>query len=274
MGTGSGQPELAEPAVAADAYDREYYLHGCMGAAEWRASGGAQVSGLYAGMVTRAGLQSGERVLDLGTGRGDLLPAAIRMGAAEAVGIDYSPAAIELAQTTLAQAGNPPGARAALADARRLPVDDGAFDLVTMLDVVEHLTAAELADSLAQARRALRPGGRIFIHTAPNATVYERTYRIQRRARPGRARRWPENPRKPDEIEMHVNEQTRRSLHEAVREAGFEGVRVELGRWVYTDFVPDERAKRLYRVISRVPLLRRLAIFDLFATAKIGRAHV
>ncbi len=267
MGTGTGQPELAEPAVAADAYDREYYLHGCMGAEEWRASGGAQVSGLYAGMLTRAGLKNGERVLDLGTGRGDLLPAAIRMGAAEAVGIDYSPAAIELAQTTLEQAGNPPGARAALADARRLPVDDGVFDLVTMLDVVEHLTAAELADSLAQARRALRPGGRMFIHTAPNATVYELTYRIQRRARPGRARRWQQNPRKPDEIEMHVNELTRRSLAEALRDAGFDGVRVELGRWVYTDFVPDERAKRLYRVMARLPLLRRLAIFDLFATA-------
>lgn len=250
MGTGSGQAPLAAPAVAADAYDREYYLHGCMGADEWRSSDGARVSGLYAGSLIRAGLQPGERVLDLGTGRGDLLPAAI-----------------ELATTTLERAGNPPGARAELADARRAPVDDAAFDLVTMLDLVEHLSPAELTTSLGQAMRALRPGGRVFVHTAPNARVYELTYRLQRRARGRRRRNWPENPRSHHEREMHVNEQTARSLRGSLRTAGFAGARVAYGRWVHTDFVPDERAKRTYKALARLPLLRRLAIFDLFAIA-------
>jgi cyclopropane fatty-acyl-phospholipid synthase-like methyltransferase len=37
-----------------------------------------------------------------------------------------------------------------------------------MLDVVEHLTPTELDRTLAQARRILAPGGRLYIHTFPN----------------------------------------------------------------------------------------------------------
>jgi ubiquinone/menaquinone biosynthesis C-methylase UbiE len=264
---GKGEAPLAEPAVAAEAYDREYYLRACMGADEWRMSDGAQVSGIYAGALSRARLTPGERLLDLGTGRGDLLPTAIQLGAAEAVGVDYSPAAIELAHTTLQRAGSPPGARAVLADARRVPAADESFDLVTMLDLVEHLTPAELTAALAEARRALRPGGRIFIHTAPNATVYELTYRIHRRARPGRSRRWPEDPRNAYERAMHVNEQTVGSLRRTLRQAGFDRASVKPGRWVHTDFIAEERPRRLYRALARVPGARRLAVFDLFATA-------
>ena len=259
---------LDDPAVAASEYDTDYYLHSCIGADEWRESGGAEVAGLYPGVLTLAGMERGARVLDIGTGRAELVRVAVEMGAAEAVGVDYSPAAIEMAEETLRAAGNPPGARALLADARRIPVEDGAFDLVTMLDVFEHLTSEELDVSLGEATRALRPGGAIFIHTAPNANVYEITYRLQRRLWPGRGRRWPVDPRNDFERRMHVNEQTMGSLRGVLRRNGFEDARVWLGRWIYTDFVPEERAKRLYHRLARVPLARRFAIMELFARAR------
>lgn len=265
--TAERDPPLSAPEVPAADYDSDYFLHACMGADAWRESAGEEAHPLYDGMLTLAELKRGERVLDVGTGRGELLPAAVRRGAAEAVGVDYAEAAIELARQTLAAAGNPPQASALLADARRLPVPDSHFDLATMLDVVEHLNEAELRHALQEARRALRPRGRLFVHTALNPLIYDVTYRAQRALVPTRWRRWPAEPRSGDERRYHVNEQTPRSLRRAMRGAGFVEVRTSLGRWVHADFVPSQRARRTYHRLARVPGLRVLAIADVYALA-------
>jgi len=47
----------------------------------------------------------------------------------------------------------------------KLPFDDGFFDVVTMLAVVEHLDPARLAGVLREVNRVLRPGGRLVITT-------------------------------------------------------------------------------------------------------------
>jgi hypothetical protein len=101
----------------------------------------------------------------------------------------------------------------------------------------------------------------------PSRTLYEVTYRLQRVLRPGRRKRWPSEPRINEyERMMHVNEQTLGSLKRYVRNAGFTGARSWLGKWIYTDFVPDERAKRLYERLAKLPVLDRFGIADLFAS--------
>ncbi|MEO7425720.1 MAG: methyltransferase domain-containing protein [Fibrobacteria bacterium] len=50
-----------------------------------------------------------------------------------------------------------------IADAYRLPYRDGAFDAVTALDFLEHVT--DPAQVIAEAARVLRPGGLFFFHT-------------------------------------------------------------------------------------------------------------
>jgi predicted SAM-dependent methyltransferase len=144
-------------------------------------------------------------------------------------------------------------------------VPKGSFDLVTLLDVVEHLSHDELAATLREARRALRPGGRIFVHTFPTRTLYDVTYRLQRASRPARRERWPRNPRNQLERTMHINEQSLGSLRSALRAAGFANVKVFPGAWIYTDFVPDAAARRVYHRLARIPYLRRLAVADLWA---------
>lgn len=258
---------MAEPVVPPDEYDHDYYLYSCIGADTWRESGGTHAKGLYHGMLQLAGIQPGMALLDIGTGRGEMLIAALDRGAAKAVGVDYSAAAIELCKTTLRQAGDPPQAEAILADARGLPVEAGAFDLVTLADVVEHLSPAELALALAQASRALRPGGRLFIHTAPNRYVYDITYRFQRLAVPWRMRSWPKDPRSELERKMHVNEQTIGGLARTLRDAGFVDVEVRLGQWLHVGHIPASGAKKTYYRLARLPVLRQLAIFDMFAAA-------
>jgi ubiquinone/menaquinone biosynthesis C-methylase UbiE len=255
---------LAPPLVSSEAYDTQYFLHRCAGAADWLAG---RRDPLYEGCLRLAGLRAGEALLDVGTGRGELLVAALELGARQTVGVEYSAAAVALARATIDRSGAADRAEVRLADARALPLADGLFDLVTMLDVVEHLGGDELATALTQARRVLAPGGRIFIHTFPTRTLYELTYRLHRAARPGRRRRWPRDPRNDLERAMHVGEQTVGSMRRALDRAGFERVRVWPGRWMYTEFVPDPRARRLYYRLARVPPLRRFGAADLWAQA-------
>ena len=253
--------------MAPDAYDEHYYLATCAGAEEWAASAGRMFGGAYPGALALAGLRAGEVLVDIGTGRGELLAAAIEHGAARAVGVEYADAAVALAQRTIDVHGVGDRAEVVHADARAVPLADGFADLVTLLDVVEHLTTAELDVVLAEAWRVLRPGGRVFVHTFPTRTIYAVTYRLQRLSRPWRWRRWPADPRNDAERLMHVNEQTIRSLRRTLRGAGFASVDVVVGDMVYADFVPDERARRLYGRLARVGVLKRFGVSNLFASA-------
>jgi SAM-dependent methyltransferase len=251
--------------VPPEAYDADYYKVRCAGASEWSASGGTRVSGIYYGFLERAQLRAGETVVDVGTGRGDLLVAALELGAARAYGVEYSPSAIELAEHTLQAQGARGRAEVLLADARSLPLEDGVADLVCFVDVVEHLTPPELHAALVEARRLLKPGGRIVIHTMPNRLIYTVTYPVLRLLA-GR-QRWPADPRNEYEHKMHVNELTARELRRALRAAGL-SARVELGAWIYTDFVPAPRARRVYHALARLGPLAQLGIADLWAVGR------
>ncbi len=255
---------LPDPSVSQDVYDERYYREWCAGYEEWVASDGGEVAGIYPGFLTRAELAPGEVVVDIGTGRGELLAAALAMGAGHAYGVEYSPDALRMANQTLAAHDVGDRAEVLLADARSIPLPDGVADLVCFVDVVEHLTPDELHASLVQARRLLKPTGRVVAHTMPNRLIYDVTYRVLRTLV---WRSWPTNPRKEIELLMHVNEQTLRSLRQALHRASF-AAEVDLGLWVYDDFVPSERARRIYRVLSRIRPLAQLGIGDLWAVGR------
>src|SRR5213593_4588507 len=135
---------LAPPAVSADVYDEEYFRRACGGHEEWTTSGGAVPAGMYPAALRRACFRPGETLVDIGAGRGELVALAAREGAKRAIGVDYAAAAVRLAQQTLAINGVVDRAEVTQGDARALHVADAAADLVTMLDVAEHLAPAEL----------------------------------------------------------------------------------------------------------------------------------
>jgi ubiquinone/menaquinone biosynthesis C-methylase UbiE len=255
---------LEAPAVSPLVYDSTYYRTTCIGAPQWSASGGAAVSGIYYGFLERAGLRPGEVVVDLGTGRADLLAAAIDRGAGYAYGIDYSSDALELARQTIRVNEIADRAEVALADARRVPLPDGIADLVCMLEVAEHLTEQELGLTLSEGRRLLKPGGRILIHTMPNRLIYTVTYRLLRAAA---GRRWPAEPRNVFEQQMHVNELTVRRLRRAMHAAGFQAD-VRLGEWIYTDHVPSRLGRGVYQALARLGPLAELGIADIWALGR------
>jgi cyclopropane fatty-acyl-phospholipid synthase-like methyltransferase len=260
------QPPVPAPVVAPEVYDEDYFRHGCAGSAEWSSSEGRQVADIYPGMLRAAGFAPGEVVVDIGTGRGELLVVAAHWGAAEAVGVEYSPAAVRLAEQTVATHEVGDRARVVQADARAVPLPDGYADLVLFVDVVEHLAPAELDAALREALRILRPGGRVHIHTFPSRTMYDVTYRLLRRL--ALRRSWPADPRNEYERLMHVNEQTLQSMTAALTDAGFTHVSVSPGAWAYTDHLPDRWAQRVVRVLARFRPTARFGIADIVATGR------
>lgn len=92
------------------------------------------------------------RILDVGCGTGANLIMLSKSGDAE--GVDISPDALEFCR----QRGLD---NVRLGSAEEIPYEDGSFDLVTALDVVEHLDD-DLA-GLREMRRVLKPDGRILL---------------------------------------------------------------------------------------------------------------
>ncbi|HEY2174396.1 MAG TPA: methyltransferase domain-containing protein [Mycobacteriales bacterium] len=106
--------------------------------------------------------QPGEDVLDVGSGPGYLArEIAQRVGPRGAVhGVD--PSESMLATAVRLRAGEHPAAvRFCVGDALALPFPDGSFDAVTATQVYEYV--ADMPAALAEARRVLRPGGRLLI---------------------------------------------------------------------------------------------------------------
>ena len=109
---------------------------------------------ILADYLTRYGaLPADARILEIGCGTGHNLPMLARFGRVEAIEID--PAARGIASERL---GQPVGD----APLPALPgVERGAYDLVAVLDVVEHI--ADDVAALAAMRTLLKPGGAILI---------------------------------------------------------------------------------------------------------------
>lgn len=102
--------------------------------------------------------QPGERWLDVATGTGAVALRAARAGA-EVVGIDITPALIEVAQKHAAQ--EPVSIRFDVGDAQELPYEDASFEVVSSAHGVNF--ASDQARAAAELARVCRPEGRVGI---------------------------------------------------------------------------------------------------------------
>jgi SAM-dependent methyltransferase len=99
-------------------------------------------------------LRGAERVLDVGTGEGQVARVAAKGGAGVVVGVDPTWRQLTVARE---RAGGPVYARGAAA---QLPLRSGSFDAAVACLVFEHIE--DYAEAIAEVARALRPGGRFL----------------------------------------------------------------------------------------------------------------
>lgn len=114
-------------------------------------------------LVDVVGVEPGQRVLDVATGRGAVLvPAAERAGAAgEVLGIDLAEGMVRATSDEVARRGL--AATVRMMDAEQLEFPDASFDRVLCGFGV--MFFPDLPRALAEFRRVLKPGGRLGIST-------------------------------------------------------------------------------------------------------------
>ncbi len=175
------------------------------------------------------------RALDVGCASGLFLEALARRGW-QVTGIEPSPGMRERARARLGQD------RVIDEPLESARLERGAFDLVTLWDVLEHL--CDPLGALVEIASALSPRGRLLVLTQDVSSWLERAL----------GRRW--HHYKHDEHLVHFDART---LGLALGRAGLRAVRVTrrgTGKWVDWRFVV-ERSARLSRALP--PLLARLA---------------
>jgi len=117
----------------------------------------------------------GKRVLDLGTGTGDLARELVRQGAAFVCGADLTPAMLDAAAHR--DAGGERYAWLA-ADGHHLPFPSESFDALTNAFVLRNLV--DLPAAFREMARVLRPGGRAVCldMTQPPPGIFSTAFRF------------------------------------------------------------------------------------------------
>ena len=149
----------------------------------------------------------GERVLDLGCGAGRFV-AALHDAGADPVGVEIAGAALERARR------NVPGADLRLLEPDgAIPLGHGEIDLVWCSEVLEHVP--DTTTLLTEARRVLKPGGRLLV-TVPDHGLVRRTLIALAR-----------HDAHYDPLGQHVRFYSRRSLAHALAATGFTRVAIQ-----------------------------------------------
>lgn len=105
-------------------------------------------------------LRPGERLLDIGCGWGTLMIHAARHYDARVVGITISESQAATVRRRIRDAGVADRCEVRLCDWREL--DDGPYDKVASIEMIEHVGSAALAEFFARARSLVAPGGLVF----------------------------------------------------------------------------------------------------------------
>ncbi|MDN5325930.1 MAG: demethylmenaquinone methyltransferase / 2-methoxy-6-polyprenyl,4-benzoquinol methylase [Moorella sp. (in: firmicutes)] len=128
--------------------------------------------------VARTGLKPGDRALDVCCGTGMLsleLARAVTPGG-RVVGVDFSPAMLQVARRRLA--ASPYGVAVELVegDAMNLPFADNTFDCATIAFGLRNLP--DVKGGLAEMQRVVRPGGRVVsLELAkPSRPIFKQVY--------------------------------------------------------------------------------------------------
>jgi 2-polyprenyl-3-methyl-5-hydroxy-6-metoxy-1,4-benzoquinol methylase len=148
---------------------------------------------IIAAELSRLPLPEHARILDAGCGSGRTMADLARHG--EVLGIERDPAAA-------AAAAARDGFEVRIGRVEQLPWEEGCFDLITCLDVIEHVP--DDREALRELRRVCRPGGWAIVTVPAYPLLWSRH----------------------DEQNHHYRRYTRATLHAAALAAGWQLERI------------------------------------------------
>lgn len=157
------------------------------------------------------------RILDVGCGTGANLEMLANFGASE--GVDVSDDALEFC--------NAKGLKVHKGLAEKLPFDDESFDIVTALDVVEHLD--DDVAGLKEMHRVLKSDGRTLIFVP----AFMWLWGVQ------------------DDISNHRIRYTKKQIIERLQKAGFEIERATYANWTF--FAPILAGRTIMKITGIRP---------------------
>lgn len=127
-------------------------------------------------------LKPADKLLDIGCGYGGLLIYLYRkVGFSQVMeGLDCSSLMVTRAREEFRARGLEPAARISQGLATRLPYPDATFDAVVSTYVIKHLSDELLGEMLAEAKRVLKPGGRLCLwEAAPSRNPYLHAFNVK-----------------------------------------------------------------------------------------------
>jgi len=129
-------------------------------------------------LLTSAGLREGQRVIDVGCGSGRLAAALSKR-----FGDRISYLGLDIVQTMLdyAKTVSDPSYRFAMNTELSIPAPDASCDVIAFFSVVTHLLHEESYRYLRDARRAVKPDGRValtFLESRQNWSIFERVVEV------------------------------------------------------------------------------------------------
>ncbi len=94
------------------------------------------------------------RILDVGAGDGNLFRTLRDFGFEQVWGLEYQPELVSL---------HPEPRRVVVGSATEVPFETGSMSAAIVMDVLHHLTQAQLPACFTEIRRVLKPGGVLFV---------------------------------------------------------------------------------------------------------------
>lgn len=137
-------------AAIAGSYDLNNRVHSLWQDQRWRKQA-----------VKMAEVKPGDVVVDVACGTGDLTRAFARTSAARVLGLDFTPAMLDIAKRKDERLTAEGRVEYREGDAMNLALPDGSADVVSIAFGLRNV--ADPARALAEFRRVLRPGGRLIV---------------------------------------------------------------------------------------------------------------
>ena len=222
--------------VDSNVYDKEYFLNAVEGFQNFD-NLLQKVNPKYKQALKVAKLNEGEKVLDIGCGRGEMTIYSHIFHGCDSTGIDYSKDAIAIANGLKEKTNKVDISKVKFlhVDTNTLPFETESFDVIFFMDVWEHIYPEQMDILIKEFHRVLKKEGRLIVHTCPNKIffdvgfpkyTYYFNYILNKFIfRPIKGRdmaRSKRNPRSHYELTMHVNEQTKDSLQKTLSRNNFQ----------------------------------------------------